>query len=95
MAQVMSRFLRRAQDKKICQANVLNKAKRTYAKGQAMDQAERNFYHQMESAKEYRKMCKKEPNKWILIECSKNGKMLPKEEINATIYATIKAQNII
>ena len=79
----------------ICRENVYKKAERKYAKGQALDQAEESFHHQMEAAKEYKLMSKKEPETWKLIECCRNGKLMPKEEIAALIWQTLKENRML
>ena len=82
-------------DPLICKENILKKAERNYTNGKGMDQAEENFNHQMESAKEYKKMANKEPNLWVLIDCCRDGKLLPKEEINTIIFEEIKKRRIL
>lgn len=79
----------------ICKENILKKSERNYTNGKGMDQAEENFNHQMESAKEYKKMAEKEPDLWILIDCCRDGKLMPKEEIHEIIYKKIKEKNLI
>lgn len=79
----------------ICRENVYKKAERTYAKVQVLDQAEENFHHQMESAKEYQLMSEKEPKTWKVIDCCKNGKLLPKEEIAELIWKMLRKNKIL
>ena len=82
-------------DPSICRENILKKAERNYTKGQVMDAAEEDFNHQMESAKEYKKMSEKEPETWMLVNCCRDGKLLPKEEINTIIFEEIKKRRIL
>ncbi len=82
-------------DPPICRENVKKKAERKYTKGQMMDAAEEDFKHQMESAKEYKKMVKKNPKWWILIDCCKGGKLMSPEEINDLIWQEIKRRKIV
>jgi dTMP kinase len=82
-------------DPPICRENILKKIERNYTRGQAMDAAEEDFNHQMESAKEYKKMANKEPNLWVLIDCCWNGKLLPKEEIHNIIFDEIKKRRFL
>jgi dTMP kinase len=79
----------------ICRENILKKAKRNYTGQEAMDQAESNFNHQMETAKEYTKMAEKEPDRWIIIDCCRDEKLLPMEEINEIIWNELKRRKII
>ena len=74
----------------ICRENILKKAKRKYTGQEVMDQAEANFNHQMETAKEYEKMAQKEPDRWLIIDCCRDGKLLPKEEIHEIIWNKLK-----
>ena len=82
-------------DPPICRENIQKKAERNYTKGQKMDQAEENFNHQMESAKEYRKMAQKEPDRWILIDCCRDGELLSREEVNEIIWEEIKKKELL
>lgn len=82
-------------DPLICRENILKKAERNYAKGQVMDQAEENFNHQMETAKEYKKMAQKEPETWVLIDCCREGKLMLREEINEVIWKELKKRNLL
>jgi thymidylate kinase len=82
-------------DPPICQENVLKKAQRNYTNGKSMDAAEEDFNHQMESAKEYKKMVEKNPKKWCLVDCCQNGKLLAPEEINQKIVEAIKKRRLI
>jgi len=82
-------------DPEICRENVLKKAERNYTKGQKLDAPEEDFNHQMEAAKEYRKMAQKEPNTWVLIDCCREGKLMSKEEIREIIWNEIKKRGII
>jgi len=82
-------------DPEICRENILRKTQRNYVGGKTMDQAEANFNHQMETAKEYKKMAKKEPKIWILVDCCRDGKLLSKEEIHEIIWRKINKLNII
>lgn len=82
-------------DPLICRENILKKAERNYAKGQVMDQAEENFNHQMETAKEYKKMAQKEPEMWVLIDCCREGKLMSREEINEIIWKELKNRNLL
>lgn len=82
-------------DPLICRENIQKKIERTYTKGKAMDQAEESFNHQMESAKEYKKMAKKEPNIWVLIDCCRKGKLMSKEEINEMIWLEINKRRFL
>ncbi len=82
-------------DPPICRENIFKKVERNYVKGQAMDQAEESFSHQMESAKEYKKMTEKEPNMWVLIDCCKDGKLMSREEINEIIWQKIKEKGML
>jgi dTMP kinase len=82
-------------DPPICQENVKKKAERKYTKGQAMDAAEEDFKHQMESAKEYKKMVKNNPKWWALIDCCRSGKLMSPEEINELIWQEIEKRKII
>jgi thymidylate kinase len=77
-------------DPEICRENVLKKAKRNYTNGQVMDEAESNFNHQMETAKEYKKMVEKNPKNWVLINCCENGKLMPPEKIHEIIWEKVK-----
>lgn len=82
-------------DPNICKQNIVKKAQRNYAKGKAMDEAEENFYHQMEAAKEYKKMAHKEPNRWILIDCCKDDQLLSMDEISQIIWQEINKRIIL
>ncbi len=82
-------------DPPICRENIFKKVERSYVKGQAMDQAEENFNHQMESAKEYKKMTEKEPYTWVLIDCCRDGKLMSREEINEIILLEIKKRKLL
>jgi len=82
-------------DPPICRENVRKKAEREYTKGQVMDAAEEDFKHQMQSAKEYKKMVKENPKWWTLIDCCRGGKLMPPEEINELIWQEIKRRKII
>lgn len=82
-------------DPPICRENVKKKAERKYAQGQVMDAAEEDFNHQMESAKEYKKMVKMNPENWVLIDCCKNGQLLPKEDIHQMIINEIKNRGLL
>ncbi|MDD2224942.1 MAG: deoxynucleoside kinase [Candidatus Shapirobacteria bacterium] len=82
-------------DPPICRENILKKIERNYTKGQAMDAAEEDFNHQMESAKEYKKMADKEPDLWVLIDCCRDGKLLPKEEIHNIIFEEINKRRFL
>lgn len=82
-------------DPLICRENIFGKAKRNYTNGQAMDMAEENFNHQMESAKEYRKMTEKEADRWVLINCCRDGKLMSREEIHEIIWKKINKKEIL
>jgi len=82
-------------DPPVCRENVKKKAERIYTKGQSMDAAEEDYLHQMESAKEYRKMVEKEPERWTLVDCCDEGEMRSKEEIHELIWQEIKKRKII
>lgn len=82
-------------DPPICRENIFKKVERNYAKGQVMDQAEENFSHQMESAKEYKKMTEKEPDVWVLIDCCRGGKLMSREEISELILLEIKKRKLL
>jgi len=82
-------------DPLICRENILKKAERNYVKGQVMDQAEENFNHQMETAKEYKKMAQKEPEMWVLIDCCREGKLMSREEINEKIWEEINKRGML
>lgn len=82
-------------DPPICRENVKKKAERKYTKGQAMDAAEEDFRHQMESAKEYKKMVRNNPKWWTLIDCCRKGKLMPPEEINELIWLELKKREIV
>ena len=82
-------------DPPICRENILKKAERNYTKGQVMDAPEEDFNHQMESAKEYKKMAKKEPDVWVLIDCCRDGKLMSREEINEIIWKEINKRNLL
>ncbi len=84
-----------AVEPEICRENILKKAKRNYTGQEVMDQAEANFNHQMETAKEYKKMAEKEPERWVIIDCCREGKLLPMEEINQIIWLELKRRNVI
>jgi len=60
-----------------------------------MDQAEENFNHQMETAKEYKKMAQKEPEMWVLIDCCREGKLMSREEINEKIWEEINKRGML
>jgi dTMP kinase len=79
----------------ICQENVSKKAERKYTRGRVMDAAEADFQHQMESAKEYRKMVRENPGWWVLIDCCRKGKLMTPEEINELVWQEIKKRGII
>ena len=79
----------------ICRENILKKSERNYVKGQVMDQAEENFNHQMETAKEYKKMAQKEPEMWVLIDCCREGKLMSREEINEKIWEEINKRGML
>jgi dTMP kinase len=82
-------------DPLICQENMRKKAERKYTKGQAMDAAEEDFKHQMQSAIEYRKMVEKNPDWWTLVDCCEKGKMLPEEKINDLIWQEIQKRKLV
>jgi dTMP kinase len=82
-------------DPPICQENVKKKAERKYTNGQVMDAAEEDFNHQMESAKEYKKMVKTNPDNWVLVDCCKNGELLSREEIHKLIINEIKKRRLL
>lgn len=82
-------------DPEICRENILKKAKRNYTGQEVMDQAEANFNHQMETAKEYEKMAQKEPERWVIIDCCREGKLLLMEEINQIIWQELKRRKIV
>lgn len=82
-------------DPPVCRENVKKKAERKYTNGQSMDAAEEDYLHQMESAKEYRKMVEKEPERWTLVDCCDEGEMRSKEEIHELIWQEIKKRKII
>jgi dTMP kinase len=82
-------------DPEICRENILKKLERSYTKGQAMDAPEEDFNHQMETAKEYKKMAKKEADIWVLINCCKKGKLMSKEKINEIILLEIKKRKLL
>lgn len=82
-------------DPVICRENIQKKAERNYTKGQIMDAAEEDFNHQMESAKEYKKMAEKEPDVWVLINCCREGKLMSKEEIHEEIFKKLKIKKIL
>jgi dTMP kinase len=82
-------------DPPICRENVKKKAERKYTKGQMMDAAEEDFKHQMESAKEYKKMVANNPNWWTLVDCCREGKLMLPKEINELIWQEIKRRKII
>jgi dTMP kinase len=82
-------------DPHICRENIFKKAERKYAKGQAMDAAEEDFNHQMESTKEYRKMIKNDKT-WVEVNCcDKKGNLLKPEEINKKVIEILKREGII
>ena len=82
-------------DPQICRENILKKAARNYTKGEVMDAPEADFDHQMEAAEEYKKMAKREPNTWILIDCCKEGKLMSKEEINEIVWQEINKREVV
>jgi len=82
-------------DPPICRENILQKSSRNYTHGQALDAAEEDFNHQMQSAKEYKKMISKEPERWVLIECCNNGNLMTKEEVHELIWNELKIREII
>ncbi|MEI8068079.1 MAG: deoxynucleoside kinase [Candidatus Shapirobacteria bacterium] len=82
-------------DPPICRENILKKAQRNYTKGEFMDAAEEDFNHQMESAKEYKKMAQKEAYLWILIDCCRDGKLMSKEEIHELIWQEINKKGLL
>jgi dTMP kinase len=82
-------------DPPICRENIKKKSARSYVKGKKMDAPEEDFNHQMESAKEYKKMAKKEPGKWILINCCRDGKLISREEISEIIWKEIKKRKLL
>ena len=82
-------------DPQICRENILKKAARNYTKGEAMDAPEADFDHQMEAAEEYKKMAKREPNVWILIDCCREGELMSKEEINEIIWQEINKREML
>lgn len=81
-------------DPAICRENIFKKTERNYTNGQAMDSAEENFNHQMESAKEYRKMTEKEDS-WILVDCCRDGKLMSREEIAEIIWQEVNKRKIL
>ena len=82
-------------DPLICREHIRKKAERKYTKGRVMDAAEEDFKHQMESAKEYRKMAERQPGRWTLVECCQNGEMLPPLEVHELVWQEIKRRRII
>lgn len=82
-------------DPKICHENILRKAERKYTNGQMMDAAEEDFNHQMEAAKEYKKMIENDKT-WVEINCcDKNGSLLPPENINKKVIDILSREGII
>lgn len=77
-------------DPPICRENVRKKAERKYIQGQEMDAAEEDYLHQMQSAEEYKKMVKNNPDTWSLIDCCQEGSMRSKTEIHELIWSEIK-----
>ena len=82
-------------DPLICRENINKKAERNYTQGKAMDAPEEDFNHQMESAKEYRKMAEIDPGKWVLVDCCQNGQLMSREEIHQKIINEIKSRGFL
>jgi dTMP kinase len=82
-------------DPPICRENVKKKAERKYTNGQVMDAAEEDFNHQMESAKEYKKMVQQNPESWALIDCCENGQLMAPEEIHQKILKEIQKRDLL
>lgn len=82
-------------DPSICRENIYKKAERKYTQGQTLDAPEEDFNHQMESAKEYKKMVNMNPESWVLIDCCKNGQLLSREEIHQLIIDQIKKRRLL
>lgn len=79
----------------ICRANILKKDKRDYVGEGVMDKAEEDLVHQMETAKEYRRMVKNNPDWWVAIECCKEGRLLAPEEIHEMVWGEIKRRGMV
>ncbi|HPJ17252.1 MAG TPA: deoxynucleoside kinase [Candidatus Woesebacteria bacterium] len=82
-------------DPPICRENIKKKAERRYTQGEVMDAAEEDFKHQMESAKQYRRMVANNPDWWTLIDCCCNGEMMAIEDINKLIFNEIQTRGIV
>ena len=81
-------------DPPICRDNIRRKAERNYTQGKEMDAAEEDFLHQMESAREYRKMIDKETDWWALIDCCENGVLRSKEDVHEMVWQEIQRRDL-
>lgn len=72
----------------IGQALVGNKAKRAYTKGKKRDIHEADLDHLKKASKAYLYVAKKYG--WQVIDCTKNGRMLSREEIQEMIFDRVK-----
>jgi dTMP kinase len=71
-----------------------NKGDRAYLKGHAQDIAEADVRHRQAAEVMYLTLASKRKN-WVLVECVKDGKVLPKEEIHQHVLAALRGKKII
>lgn len=69
------------------------KAERKYING-GQDIAEKDIAHRQEAEKMYLALAKSR-NNWVVIDCVKSGKILPKEEVHELVIKTLKSKNLI
>lgn len=76
---------------KIAQKLIATKDVRGYMgkKKGAKDQLEANVAYQQRVADTYRKLAKNRPD-WVVINCTKRGKLLYREEIHSTVLAAVE-----
>jgi len=71
----------------------LKKEARKYTGGK-LDIAEKDMHHRQASEEMYLQLAKERKN-WILIDCVKDGKILPKETIHEMVIAELRKRRII
>lgn len=82
-------------DEPICRENIYKKERRAYTMGSQLDTAEEDLGHQMESAKEYRKMAGKNPDRWVLVDCCRDGKQLLPQEVHDLVWQEIQRRKVV
>ena len=71
----------------------LKKEQRKYMNGK-LDIAEKDMHHRKASEDMYLKLARQRRN-WIKIDCVKNGKIFPKDDIHQKILSELKKRKII